>query len=146
MPQCQRERGAGKWNHAPPSGAFHAAGVACAPGSSENPTEFFPRPARHPLAWRRDRLPRRPWQANPFSKAVFFGDSLTDAGYSARCCRPRASVTGQFTTNPGWVWSQQVANYYGLNGSPTAMARTVTTTPVAPRGGGRPARWAPSRR
>ena len=26
-------------------------------------------------------------------------------------------VTGQFTTNPGWVWSQQVANYYGLNGA-----------------------------
>ncbi len=55
---------------------------------------------------------------SPYSKAVFFGDSLTDAGYFRPLLpadvRP---VTGQFTTNPGWVWSQQVANYYGLNGA-----------------------------
>jgi outer membrane lipase/esterase len=37
------------------------------------------------------------------------------------------AVTGQFTTNPGWVWSQQVADYYGTNASPTATARTATT-------------------
>ena len=56
---------------------------------------------------------------SPYSKAVFFGDSLTDAGYFRPLLpadvRP---VTGQFTTNPGWVWAQQVANYYGLNGTP----------------------------
>jgi len=56
---------------------------------------------------------------SPYSKAVFFGDSLPDAGYFRPLLpadvRP---VTGQFTTNPGWVWAQQVANYYGLNGTP----------------------------
>ncbi|MGE8285844.1 MAG: autotransporter outer membrane beta-barrel domain-containing protein [Stenotrophomonas lactitubi] len=55
---------------------------------------------------------------SPYSHAVFFGDSLTDAGYFRPLLpadvRP---VTGQFTTNPGWVWAQQVANYYGLNGA-----------------------------
>lgn len=56
---------------------------------------------------------------NPYSKAVFFGDSLTDAGYF-RPLLPEATqgLSGQFTTNPGWVWSQQVANYYGLNKDP----------------------------
>ncbi len=54
---------------------------------------------------------------SPYSKAVFFGDSLTDAGYFRPLLDPGVQpVTGQFTTNPGWVWSQQVANYYGLNG------------------------------
>jgi len=56
---------------------------------------------------------------SPYSKAVFFGDSLTDAGYF-RPLLPEATqgLSGQFTTNPGWVWSQQVANYYGLNKDP----------------------------
>jgi phospholipase/lecithinase/hemolysin len=53
---------------------------------------------------------------SPYSKAVFFGDSLTDAGYFRPLLPAVRPVTGQFTTNPGWVWSQQVANYYGLNG------------------------------
>ena len=69
---------------------------------------------------------------SPYSKAVFFGDSLTDAGYFRPLLDPGVQpVTGQFTTNPGWVWAQQVANYYGLNGVPTATARVATTTPWA---------------
>ncbi|WP_440569596.1 autotransporter outer membrane beta-barrel domain-containing protein [Stenotrophomonas sp. STK17_22] len=54
--------------------------------------------------------------SSPYSNAVFFGDSLSDAGYF-RPLLPEATqgLTGQFTTNPGWVWSQQVANYYGLD-------------------------------
>lgn len=56
---------------------------------------------------------------SPYSHAVFFGDSLTDAGYFRPLLPPATQqVTGQFTTNPGWVWAQQVANYYGLNGTP----------------------------
>jgi phospholipase/lecithinase/hemolysin len=44
-------------------------------------------------------------------QVVSFGDSLSDAGTYA----PIASVVGggRFTTNPGQVWSQGVAQYYG---------------------------------
>lgn len=42
---------------------------------------------------------------------VSFGDSLSDVGTYA----PLASAVGggRFTTNPGQVWSQNVAQYYG---------------------------------
>jgi len=55
---------------------------------------------------------------SPYTKTVFIGDSLTDAGYF-RPLLPAAvqPVTGQFTTNPGWTWAQHVANYYGTNGA-----------------------------
>lgn len=44
-------------------------------------------------------------------QVVAFGDSLSDAGTYA----PIASVVGggRFTTNPGQVWAQDVAQYYG---------------------------------
>lgn len=44
-------------------------------------------------------------------QTVSFGDSLSDVGTYA----PIASVLGggRFTTNPGQVWSQDVAQYYG---------------------------------
>ena len=55
---------------------------------------------------------------SPYSHTVFFGDSLTDAGYFRPLLPADARpVTGQFTTNPGLVWAQHVADYYGLNGS-----------------------------
>lgn len=49
-----------------------------------------------------------------FTQTVFFGDSLTDAGFF-RPLLPLTvqPVTGQFTTNPGQVWSQYLADYYG---------------------------------
>jgi len=55
---------------------------------------------------------------SPYTKTVFIGDSLTDAGYF-RPLLPAAvrPVTGQFTTNPGWTWAEHVANYYGTNGA-----------------------------
>jgi outer membrane lipase/esterase len=55
---------------------------------------------------------------SPYTKTVFIGDSLTDAGYF-RPLLPAGvqPVTGQFTTNPGWTYAQYVANYYGTNGS-----------------------------
>lgn len=55
---------------------------------------------------------------SPYSRTVFIGDSLTDAGYF-RPLLPAAvqPVTGQFTTNPGWTWAQHVANYYGTDAS-----------------------------
>jgi phospholipase/lecithinase/hemolysin len=44
-------------------------------------------------------------------QVVSFGDSLSDVGTYA----PLASVVGggRFTTNPGQVWTQDVAQYYG---------------------------------
>jgi len=53
---------------------------------------------------------------SPFTKTVFFGDSLTDGGFF-RPLLPAASqsVTGQFTTNPGYVWSQYMADYFRSN-------------------------------
>ncbi|MET4571316.1 outer membrane lipase/esterase [Stenotrophomonas rhizophila] len=53
---------------------------------------------------------------SPYSKTIFIGDSLTDQGYF-RPLLPASvqPVTGQFTTNPGWVWAQYVADYYGTN-------------------------------
>ncbi|MBS0200403.1 MAG: autotransporter domain-containing protein [Proteobacteria bacterium] len=53
-----------------------------------------------------------------FSQTIFFGDSLTDAGFF-RPLLPAAAqpVAGQFTTNPGTTWAQNVANYYGANQS-----------------------------
>ncbi|WP_141057449.1 autotransporter outer membrane beta-barrel domain-containing protein [Stenotrophomonas rhizophila] len=57
-------------------------------------------------------------QQSPYTKTVFIGDSLTDAGYF-RPLLPAAvrPVTGQSTTNPGWTYAQFVADYYGTNAS-----------------------------
>lgn len=53
---------------------------------------------------------------SPFSKTIFFGDSLTDGGFFRPLLPPSSSaVIGQFTTNPGYVWSQYMADYFGSN-------------------------------
>src|SRR5690606_17156695 len=55
-----------------------------------------------------------------FPRTVFFGDSLTDAGYFRPLMvqqDPAAAVLGRFTTNPGLVWAEWVADYYGSNGA-----------------------------
>ena len=57
----------------------------------------------------------------PFSKTVFFGDSLTDTGHFRPVLvqlDPNASLVGRFTTNPGWVWSDYLADHYGTNAVP----------------------------
>ncbi|CAN4280272.1 autotransporter domain-containing protein [Pseudoxanthomonas sp. LjRoot125] len=52
----------------------------------------------------------------PYTQTVFFGDSLTDAGYFRPLLPANVrAVTGQFTTNPGFVWSQYLAEYYGTS-------------------------------
>ncbi len=60
-----------------------------------------------------------------FDQTVFFGDSLTDSGYY-RPLLPASvqSVTGKFTTNPGWVWSEYVADYYGTNAAANGNGQT----------------------
>src|SRR5699024_5140031 len=53
-----------------------------------------------------------------FSRTVFFGDSLTDAGFFRPLLPPEVlAVTGQFTTNPGWVWAHHLAERYGTDAS-----------------------------
>ncbi|MFT3667323.1 MAG: autotransporter domain-containing protein [Pseudoxanthomonas sp.] len=55
-------------------------------------------------------------QNGPYTQTVFFGDSLTDAGYFRPLLPANVrAVTGQFTTNPGFVWSQYLAEYYGTS-------------------------------
>jgi outer membrane lipase/esterase len=50
-----------------------------------------------------------------FSNFYSFGDSLTDAGSFKPVLPPG---TGLFTTNPGPVWAQALAQRYGLTSSP----------------------------
>lgn len=73
----------------------------------------------------------------PFSQTVFFGDSLTDAGYFrptlVQLLGPNGALLGQFTTNPGWVWSQYLGDYYGGN---AAAAWTGNGTPNPTLAGG----------
>ena len=66
--------------------------------------------------------------AGPYSQTVFFGDSLTDSGFF-RPLLPASvrPVTGQFTTNPGLVWSQYLADFYGTGAVPNG--NTVGDTP-----------------
>ena len=50
-----------------------------------------------------------------FNQFYFFGDSLTDAGSFKPLLPPG---TGLFTTNPGPVWAQALAQRYGSSASP----------------------------
>lgn len=65
--------------------------------------------------------------AGPYTQTVFFGDSLTDSGFF-RPLLPASvrPVTGQFTTNPGLVWSQYLADFYGTGAAPNGNGQTGT--------------------
>ena len=55
-----------------------------------------------------------------YSRTVFFGDSLTDSGYFRPLLvqqNPAAAILGRFTTNPGLVWAEWLADYYGTDAS-----------------------------
>src|SRR3546814_6491592 len=56
-------------------------------------------------------------QESPFSQTVFFGDSLTDSGHFRpvliQLVGPNGALIGKFTTNPGLVWSEYLADHYG---------------------------------
>ena len=63
--------------------------------------------------------------AAQFSNVVVFGDSLSDAGYYrpflAGLGLPSALVAtlGRFTTNPGPIWAELVAQHYGALATPS---------------------------
>ena len=68
---------------------------------------------------------------SPFSQTIFFGDSLTDGGFFRSLLPVNVqSMTGQFTTNPGYVWSQYLAEYYGSNASVAWKATGATPAPA----------------
>lgn len=58
----------------------------------------------------------------PYSQTVFFGDSLTDAGFYrpflVEQVGPNGALVGKFTTNPGLVWAEYLADFYGTSGAP----------------------------
>ena len=63
-----------------------------------------------------------------FSNVYVFGDSLSDAGYfrpffqglTAQGFPPAlVPILGRFTTNPGPVWSELVAQFYGVTPNPS---------------------------
>ncbi len=63
-----------------------------------------------------------------FQGVFIFGDSLSDAGFFRPQLLglgvPPATVAtlGRFTTNPGPVWSEIIAQYYGGNANPSNVA------------------------
>lgn len=59
--------------------------------------------------------------AQTYSQTVFFGDSLTDSGFYRPFLvaqNPAAAILGRFTTNPGLVWAEYIADFYGTNATP----------------------------
>ncbi len=67
-------------------------------------------------------------QQGQFSRTVFFGDSLSDAGYYRpvliQSIGPSGGLVGQSTTNPGFVWAQHLAEHYGTNGAANGNGQT----------------------
>ncbi len=62
-----------------------------------------------------------------FSRTVFFGDSLTDAGYFRPLMvqqDPAAAILGRFTTNPGLVWAEWLAQEYGSDATPNGNGQS----------------------
>ncbi|MGH8077506.1 MAG: autotransporter domain-containing protein, partial [Lysobacter sp.] len=73
-------------------------------------------------------LAAAPAYAQTYSQTVFYGDSLTDSGFFRPFLvqqNPQAAILGRFTTNPGLVWSEYLADFYGTNAAP-AWGLTAT--------------------
>jgi outer membrane lipase/esterase len=84
-------------------------------------------------------LAAAPAFAGTFSNTIFFGDSLTDSGFYRNFLiqpsplvppNPSNALVGRFTTNPGLVWSEYLANFYGTNAAPAwSLTNTGTRVP-----------------
>ena len=70
-------------------------------------------------------------QGAQFSNVYVFGDSLSDAGYYrpflASLGLPSSLVAtmGRFSTNPGPVWSELIAQFYGVTPAPSNAGGTI---------------------
>ncbi|GAA4860201.1 autotransporter domain-containing protein [Luteimonas vadosa] len=57
-----------------------------------------------------------------YSRTIVFGDSLSDAGFYRpvliQQAGPGAAFVGRFTTNPGQVWVEYLAQFYGTSADP----------------------------
>lgn len=62
--------------------------------------------------------------AGDYSSTVFFGDSLTDAGTYRAIVTTIYPGTGKFTTNPGPVWSEDLAAALGTRATPSVDGGT----------------------
>src|SRR5690606_40781316 len=65
--------------------------------------------------------------SDAFPRTVFFGDSLTDAGYFRPLMvqqDPAAAILGRFTTNPGLVWAEWLALEYGTDATPNGNGQS----------------------
>jgi phospholipase/lecithinase/hemolysin len=59
--------------------------------------------------------------ANPkFGSVISFGDSLSDAG-AYKVAGPAAVGGGKFTTNPGSIWIENIAQLYGITITPNKV-------------------------
>ncbi|MCL7713167.1 autotransporter domain-containing protein [Stenotrophomonas mori] len=86
-----------------------------------------PRPLRSGLALALALAALPAMAQSPFSRTVFFGDSLTDTGYFRPVLMqldPNAALVGRFTTNPGWVWADHLADHYGTDASPNGNGQS----------------------
>lgn len=90
-----------------------------------------PRPIRAALAVALAAAAAVPaFAAEPFSRTVFFGDSLTDSGYfrpvltQPQVVGPGGAILGRFTTNPGLTWAEHVADRYGTRAEPNGNGQT----------------------
>jgi len=54
-------------------------------------------------------------------QVVSFGDSLSDVGTYASTTPVSGFTRGRYTTNPGEVWTQKIAEYYGGTLTPAAL-------------------------
>lgn len=72
---------------------------------------------------------------SPFTKTIFFGDSLTDGGYFRpvliQLVGPNGATIGQFTNNPNYVWSQYLADFYGSNAQPAWTGNNTASPTLA---------------
>ena len=74
-----------------------------------------------------------------YTQTYFFGDSLTDSGHFQNTLPANIrDQAGRFTTNPGWIWAQWVADHYGTDattdnqgGTNYAIGGARLDTPVA---------------
>ena len=73
-------------------------------------------------------LAAMPAFAQTYSSTVFFGDSLTDTGAFRPALvatqGPAAAIVGRFTTNPGLIWAEYLADFYGTNAAPSNQGGT----------------------
>jgi len=78
---------------------------------------LFARPVRSTLALALALAAAPALAQSEYSDTVFFGDSLTDSGHFRpaliQVVGPSGALIGRFTTNPGLVWAEFLADFYG---------------------------------